>query len=72
MKYCSTSLEPTGYGTLRPPTDDDYSETWGEEALTKNNSDGTMTFKDYCVLNSCTDEGLQAIAKFNDFEKEWN
>jgi len=72
MKYCSTSLEPTGYGTLRPPTDEDYSETWGEDALTKNNSDGTMTFEDYCMLNSCIDEGLQAIAKFNGFEKEWN
>ena len=31
-----------------------------------------MSYKEYCMLNSCTDEGLQAIAKYNCYEDDWN
>ena len=35
-------------------------------------NDGGMGFCQYCMLNSCTDEELEAIAKYNNFDTEWN
>ena len=35
-------------------------------------SHGGKGFREYCMLNSCTDEGLEAIAKYNTFVTEWN
>ena len=31
-----------------------------------------MSFEQYCMINSCTHDGLQEIAKHNDYEQEWN
>ncbi|MCP4748933.1 MAG: hypothetical protein GY874_22800 [Desulfobacteraceae bacterium] len=28
-------------------------------------------FREYCMLSSCTDEGLEAISKYNNFVTEW-
>jgi len=33
--------------------------------------DGGKGFREYCMLNSCTDDGLRAIANYNNFTKEW-
>jgi hypothetical protein len=62
-------LTDNGYGTIRPPDRDSYS-TWGEQVLNSNTPD-KMSYQDYCKLNSCTDEGLQAIAGYNKFTEEW-
>ena len=70
LRYCSSSLTKVGYGTLRPPVDDSYSEDWGEMVFEKHIAD-PMSFKEYCVLNSCTDEGLDSIASYNKFSEEW-
>ena len=72
LRFCSSSLTKVGYGTLRPPVDDSYSDTWGEKVLMKNTEDGVLSFEEYCSLNSCTDEGLDAIAAYNDFSDKWN
>ena len=34
-------------------------------------SDGGRGFREYCKLNSCTEEGLQSIAKYNSFTDAW-
>ncbi len=36
------------------------------------NEDGGEGFREYCMLNSCTNEGLRAIANYNSFTKEWD
>ena len=71
LRYCSSSLTKVGYGTLRPPVDESYSDTWGDMVLKKNNEDGIISFEEYCLLNSCTDEGLDDIATYNDFSEKW-
>ena len=71
LKYCSSSLTTVGWGTLRPPNDDSYSEDWGVRILESNTKEG-MSFEQYCVLNSCTEDGLNDIAKYNDYQEEWN
>ena len=40
--------------------------------LQHDNSDGNMCFRNYCKINSCTDEGLQDIASYNGFEERWD
>ena len=70
LKYCSSSLTKVGYGTLRPPSDESYSKGWGQKVLTKDD-DEKISFKDYCTLNSCTDDGLDSIAVYNNFADEW-
>ena len=72
MKYCSSSLATIGYGSIRPPTDEHYHPFWGDELLRPDNSDGNKCFRDYCKINSCTDEGLQEIASYNGFEERWD
>ena len=72
MKYCSSSLATIGYGSIRPPTDEYYNPFWGDELLRPDNSDGNKCFRDYCKINSCTDEGLQEIASYNGFEERWD
>ena len=71
LKYCSSSLTTVGWGTLRPPNDDSYSEDWGQRVL-KKNADDEMSFEEYCGINSCTDDGLDNIAKYNGYEKDWD
>ena len=39
--------------------------------LREDNSNQKMSFEDYCMINSCTDKGLQDIATFNEFEDKW-
>ena len=72
LKYCSSTLTTVGWGSLRPPTDDSYSGDWGEDVLGQSNKKEKTSFKQYCMINSCTDEGLQAIAKYNGYEKKWD
>ena len=72
MQYCSSSLETIGFGSIRPPTGDSYSPSWGEEVLQHDNSDRSESFVNYCMNNSCTDEGLQEIARYNGFEEQWH
>ena len=72
MKYCSSSLTTIGYGSLRPPTGDSYDPSWGDKVLQHDNSDGKKSFRDYCKINSCTDEGLRDIASYNGFEEQWD
>ena len=57
------------YGTLRPPNNESYSEEWGEQVLKKGDEE-EISFRDYCVLNSCTDDGLDSIAVYNKFRDE--
>ena len=72
FKYCSSTLTDTGYGTLRPPNDESYSEDWGHNLLEQSNDREKTSFKQHCMINSCTHDGLQEIAKHNDYEQEWN
>ena len=72
FKYCSSTLTDIGHGTLRPPDDDSYSENWGHNLLEQSNDREKTSFKQYCMINSCTHDGLQEIAKHNDYEQEWN
>ena len=72
LKYCSSSLTAIGFGSLRPPTDDSYSEDWGKDVLRQHNTNEGMSFEEYCMINSCTDAGLQDIAKYNGCEEEWD
>ncbi len=30
-----------------------------------------MNFNQYCMLNLCTDDGLQKIVKYNNYAEEW-
>ena len=39
--------------------------------LRQDNSNQKMSFEDYCMINSCTDKGLQDIATYNGFEDKW-
>ena len=71
LRYCSSSLTKVGYGTLRPPVDDSYSDEWGEKVFVKDDADD-LSFEKYCTLNSCTDGGLDSIAFYNKFSDEWN
>ena len=70
LKYCSSSLTTVGYGTLWPPDDGSYSENWGHNVFSKGNNE-EMSFEDYCMLNSCSDDGLLSIARYNCIEEEW-
>ena len=70
MRYCFSSLRKVGYGTLRPPVDDSYSDDWGAKVLERDDADD-LSFGEYCVLNSCKDEGLDSIAVYNKFSDEW-
>ena len=72
FKYCSATLTDIGHGTLRPPDDGSYSVDWGHNILEQSNDTEKMSFEQYCVINSCTHDGLQQIAKHNDYEQEWN
>ena len=70
FKYCSSLLTNVGYGTIRPPSDK-FTEGWGDEVMNPIDKGG-KDFRRYCLLDSCTDKGLDAIAKYNNYEKEWN
>ena len=70
LRYCSSSLTKVGYGTLRPPVNESYSPDWGEKVFQKDDA-GDLSFEKYCMLNSCTDEGLNSIAAYNKFSDEW-
>ena len=70
LRYCSSSLTKVGYGTLHPPVDDSYSDDWGEKVFERDNADD-LSFQQYCMLNSCTDEGLDSIAVYNKFSDKW-
>ena len=63
FKYYSSTLTNIGYGSLRPPNDDSYSEDWGDDVLEQSNEREKTSFRQYCMINLCTDEGLQHIAK---------
>ena len=71
LKYCSSSLTKVGYGTLCPPHNDSYPEEWGEQVL-KEEQEEEISFKDYCMLSSCTDDGLDSIAVYEKFSDEWD
>ena len=58
FKYCSATLTDIGHGTLRPPDDGTYSEDWGHSILEQSNNREKTSFKQHCMINSCTDEGL--------------
>ena len=62
-------LTDVRYGTIRPSKDDSTPQ-WGNTVLDGEN-EGGKGFRDYCKLNSCSDEGLEAIARYNGFDKEW-
>ena len=69
LKYCSSSLTTIGHGTLRPPDDGSYSENQRHNVLSKGNNE-EMSFEDYCMLNSCSDDGLLSITRYNRIEEE--
>ena len=62
-------LTDVGYGTIRPPNDE-FKEGCGDVVMSPIGEDG-KDFREYCMLNSCIDEGLEAIAKYNNFVTEW-
>ena len=62
-------LTDVGYGTIRPPKDK-CTSSWGDEVM-NDEIDGEKGFREYCMLNSCTDDGLHAIANYNKFLTEW-
>ena len=69
FKYCSSMLTDVGYGTIRPPKDK-CTSSWGDEVM-NDEIDEKKGFREYCMLNSCTDDGLHAIANYNKFLTEW-
>ena len=70
FKYCSSLITDVGYGTIRPPNDE-FKEGWGDVVMSPI-GEGGKDFREYCMLKSCTDKGLEAIAKYNKFDREWN
>ena len=64
MKYVSINASKTsGFGTIRPKDKPDYD--WGTHAL------NDLKFRDYCNLDPFTDTGLDKIATYNGYSKEW-
>ena len=62
-------LTEKGYGTIRPPSSD-WNPKWGDDVLDAV-TDSKISYRQYCKLNSCTDDGLQTIAEYNNFAIEW-
>ena len=57
-------------GPIRPPKDK-CTPAWGDDVMNAK-KDGGEGFREYCMLNSCTDERLRAIANYISFTKEWD
>ena len=69
MKFCSIMQHDVkGYGTIRPVEED---KSWGLKAL-RSKEDGGDGYGDYLQINSFTDAGLDQIATYNDYKKEWD
>jgi hypothetical protein len=62
-------LTDVGYGTIRPPKEK-CTSAWGDDVMNAE-SHGGKGFREYCILNSCTDEELEAITNYNNFVTEW-
>ena len=56
-----------GFGTIRPLEKD---KDWGKKVF-QSKSTGGLGYADYVALNSFTDEGLDAIADYNNYKDEW-
>ena len=61
FKYCLSTLTNTGYGSLRPPNDDSYSEDWRDNLLEQSNDREKTSFKQYCMKNWCTHEDCKTL-----------
>ncbi len=70
LKYWSSSLTEIGFGTTQPQDGDSYSEEWGEQVF-NSETNGKISYQEYCKLNSCTDDGPQAITEYNDLPELW-
>ena len=68
LKFCSLQgHEVKGCGTIRPP---DEKEEWGEKVFESTVEHGHGYAK-YLKTNSFSNEGLDFIAKYNNYENEW-
>ena len=64
MKYISVNASKTkGFGTIRPK--EKRPKDWGKTVL------DASKFRNYCEINPFTDIGLDLIADFNGYTKEW-
>ena len=62
-------LTDIGYSIIRPPKEK-CTPVWRDEVMNAKSHSG-KGFREYCMMNSCTDEGLEAIAKYNNFVTEY-
>ena len=68
MKFCSfRGHEQLGYGTIRPPNEE---EEWGDKVF-KSTAEHGYDYAKYLKTNSFSTEGLDFIAKYNNYESEW-
>ena len=68
LKFCSPhGHEVKGCGTIRPP---DEEEEWGDKDF-KSTTEHGYDYVKYPKTNSFSNEGLDFIAKDNNYESEW-
>ena len=68
MKFCSLcGHEERGYDTIRPPNEE---EKWGDKVF-KSTAEHGYNYAKYLKTNSFSNEGLDFIAKYNNYESKW-